>query len=140
MDSDLPLPFPYEIDPATQVVYAAVGPWTPEAVATWVARLLADPMYHPGMRGVLNLRFTAGPLPDAATTKKIALAMRPLTHIPVRTRWAVLVASPDALTRTRIFETFTTGASIQFRVFTDDEEALQWLGVESRHNPWLNRM
>src|SRR5690349_19144993 len=64
------LPFPYEIDQGKYVVYAAVGPWNPEAVSAWVARLLADPAYTPGMRGLLNLRFTAGPLPNVETMQR----------------------------------------------------------------------
>jgi hypothetical protein len=134
------LPFPYEIDPGTDVVYAAVGPWTPKAVREWVQILLADPAYSPGMRGMLNLRFAAGPLPDVATTQQLAEAMAPLTSLPVRTRWAVLVGSDAMLARIRLFETFTSAGSIQFRAFTNDAEAMQWLGIESHRHPWLRRI
>ncbi len=124
------LPFPYEIDQGKQVVYAAVGPWTPEAVSAWVARLLADPAYAPGMRGLLNLRFTAGPLPNVETMQRIADAMLPLTQIPVRTRWAVLVGSSAMFTRVRLFETLTAGCYVHFRAFDDDRMAWRWLGLE----------
>ncbi len=125
------LPFPYEIDQGKQIVYAAVGPWTPEAVSAWVARLLADPAYAPGMRGLLNLRFTAGPLPNVEMMQRIADAMRPLTLLPVRSRWAVLVGSPAMYTRVRLLETLTAGCHVHFRAFDDDAMAWRWLGLEA---------
>jgi len=134
------LPIVYEIDRSMHMVYAAVGPWTPEAVSTWIAELLRDPEYTPGMRGFLNLRFTAGPLPDVAMAQRIADALRPLTTIPVKSRWAILVASPSALVRVRVLETFTSESYIQFRVFDNDAAAMTWLGFESPRNPWLKRM
>lgn len=134
------LPIVYEIDPSTNMVYAAVGPWTPAAVAEWVEQLLADPLYEPGMRGMLNLRFTAGPLPDAETTWHIVEALRPLTRIPVRTRWAVLVSSAAMFVRVRLIETLTSDGYIHFRGFQDSEDAIKWLGLESARNSWLKRM
>jgi hypothetical protein len=138
--SDNTLPFPYEIDTATQIIYAAVGPWTAAAVTRWVEELLADPAYVPGMRGMLNLRFAAGPVPNVDAMRDIAAALAPITSIRVRTRWAVLVGSPKMFDRIRLLETFTSGGFVQFRAFDDDHAAITWLGIESHRNPWLQRL
>lgn len=125
------LPIVYEIDQSTQLVYVAVGPWTPEAVGTWVDRLLEDPAYVPGMRVLLNLSFAAGPLPDAQTTGTIVEALRPLTQIDIETHWAVLVPSPKALSRVRLMETLTSDGTVHFRAFEEWHDAMHWLGLQA---------
>jgi hypothetical protein len=134
------LPIPYEIDSSTQTVYAAVGPWTAEAVRSWVELLLNDPAYVPGMRGMINLRFAAGPIPNARTLKDIAEALSPLTAIPIRTRWAFLVGTIEMHFRVRLLESLTSAGYIQFRSFDDEKRAFDWLGVETIRNPWLRRI
>lgn len=134
------LPVSYEIDRSTQTVYAAVGPWTAAAVRAWVDVLLNDPAYVPGMRGLINLRFAAGPLPNAEKLAEIAKALEPLTAIPARTRWAFLVGSIEMQLRIRLLESLTSAGYIQFRAFDNDIKALEWLGLETIRNPWLKRI
>lgn len=133
------LPFPYEIDRATQILYAAVGPWTAESVTRWVQALMNDPAYLPGMRALINLRFAAGPLPQLDDLRGIAEALRPLTIVPSRTRWAMLVGSPEMFDRIRLLETLTSSGYVQIRAFDDDRQALSWLGLELPTTPWLVR-
>jgi hypothetical protein len=134
------LPIAYEIDRSTQTVYAAVGPWTPRAVREWIDVLLKDPDYLPGMRGLINLRFAAGPLPNAKTLAAIAKSLEPLTGIPARTRWALLVGSIEMQLRIRLLESLTSAGYVQFRAFDSDIRALEWLGLETIRNPWLKRI
>jgi hypothetical protein len=97
-----------------------------EAVKSYLDELCADPLFKPGMPGLIDCRkvtslFSIRDLRQTAADSKT----RPQLQVPGRA--AVLATSNIIYGLLRMFEVFNEGNPAEIRVFRKLEEAMAWL-------------
>ena len=94
-----------------------------------MARLASEPSYRPQMRGLIDLRQATSLMStDEMLTLTQLIKSSPRTVSGARR--ALLVGSDLMYGLYRMFESFSSGGTVHYHVFFDENEARQWLEEE----------
>lgn len=122
------MPLTYAIDPARQLVTFRLYHW-PTLTESQEAldRLSADPLLRRGLRVLVDERLVPT-VPDAEYVRR---SIDNLTHrwrpALQGARWAAVTTNPVTYGMGKMAEALAQRRGVEFRVFTDEVEALGWL-------------
>jgi len=109
------------------VVYSTItGEISLAGIKADMARLAADSSYDPSMPGIVDMRAAHA----AFTADDIVALTEMIKHSPKvvsGARRALLVATEEMYGIYRMFESFSTGGTVVYRVFRDEQEARKWI-------------
>lgn len=91
-----------------------------------MARLAADPLYHPSMPGIVDMRAAHSGL-TADDILAISEMIKSSPKVVSGARRALLVSTEEMYGIYRMFESFSAGGTVEYRVFRDEQEARQWI-------------
>jgi hypothetical protein len=115
------------IDLKKGIVYSTVtGTITVAEVRADMARLAVEPVYAPDMPGIIDMRnATAGLSSDEL--RQIAEVVKNSPKVVAHTRRALLVGSSLMYGLYRMFATFVSDGTTEYRVFSDEQLARAWV-------------
>lgn len=121
------MPLTYAIDPALQLVTFRLYRWPTLTESQEVLdRLSADSLLRRGVRVLVDQRL----VPTVPEADYVRRSIDNLAHRwpALRgARWAALTSDPVTYGMGRMTEALAQRRGVEFRVFTDEREALAWL-------------
>jgi hypothetical protein len=121
------MPITYQIDPQKHWLEVKVsGRVTVQESTDSLRALFADPHYNDDLCGIVDCREMTDLL-NISELRGVAdmHVARPTT--PWRSRRAIIVASPEHYTASRLFTLFAESGPIEYGVFYNRETAMQWV-------------
>jgi hypothetical protein len=117
----------YWIDTAKDLLFAtAIGAVTLEDYQAYIERLRNDPAFHWSMSGLFD---GTGATLDLSSEDSRAIAELFRRELPegAHTRRAIIVRRDVDFGTSRMFEVYANDERLQFRVFRDRQQGLEWL-------------
>lgn len=109
------------------VVYSTItGEISLAGIKADMVRLAAEPSYHPSMPGIVDMRGAHSGL-SADDILAISEMIKSSPKVVSGARRALLVSTEEMYGIYRMFESFSTGGTVQYRVFRDEQEARHWI-------------
>jgi hypothetical protein len=121
------MPLTYAIDPARQLVTFRLYHW-PSLTESQEAldRLSADPLLRRGVRVLVDQRLVPT-VPDAEYVRRNIDNLAHRWPALRGARWAAVTMNPVTYGMGKMAEALAVRRGVEFRVFTDEDEALGWL-------------
>lgn len=118
----------YEITSPGIVRISVTGLVDPHAAIALLRSLTEDPAFRPELPQLVDLREVPEPVP-VTDLERVAYAFEQMRSHFAGSRAAVLVATTAMFGVVRQFGTLVERAGVEVTPFTDEREALAWLGV-----------
>jgi hypothetical protein len=136
------MPIRYEVDPAHRVVVATADEVVTQAdLLDYLASVLAHPDVRPGFCELADLRgVTRIEISDSAISDGVPSAIKEVEREVQETRTAVVVADHNAAEVLRVYELLRTAVPSTVRLFSDMDEAREWLGLAREGRPAERRV
>ena len=123
----------YEITSLGIVRISISGVIDSQEVIALLRSLAADPAFRPQLPQLVDMREAPVPLP-VGDLERVAYAFEQMRSHFAGSRAAVLVSTPTMFGVVRQFGTLVERAGLEVTPFTDEHEALSWLGVDMTPN------
>lgn len=123
----------YEITSPGIVRISVSGVIGSDEVIALLRSLAADPAFHPRLPQLVDMREAPVPLP-VADLERVAYAFEQMRSQFAGSRAAVLVSTTTMFGVVRQFGTLVERAGLEVTPFTNEHEALAWLGVDTTPN------
>jgi hypothetical protein len=123
----------YEITSPGIVRISVSGVMDPLGVVALLRSLAEDAAFRPQLPQLVDLREVPEPLP-VADLERVAYAFEQMRSRFAGSRAAVLVSTTAMFGVVRQFGTMVERAGVEVAPFTNDPEALSWLGVDLTPN------
>jgi hypothetical protein len=134
------MPIRFEVDPAQRLVMATADEVVTQAdLRDYLTSVLVHPDVRPGFRELADLRgVTRIEIPASAISDGISSAIKEIEREVQETRTAILVSDHNAAEVSRLYDLLRTAVPSTVRLFSDMDEAREWLGL-ARENPPAER-
>jgi hypothetical protein len=115
------------IDTDKRIMYATVtGEITLDDVRADIERLVTQPVYPPGIPGLIDMRNATSQL-RADEIQRLAYMVKSHGDVVGRTRRALLVSNDLLYGMYRMFAAYVADGPTEYRVFRDEDEARRWI-------------
>ena len=126
------MPIDYWLDKKHDIVVTRVtGLMTDEEIVSYMSRLIEDTSWPSGMNGYVDARGISGFEVTSAGIEKARKLGVTGEHRFSGSRWVIVTDQDAVFGMTRMYELTRNPETYQVCVFRHDEDALDWLGLDS---------